>query len=134
MFMRTCQPPSFEPFFEGGAPKQGGRDVCDPTEALSQKSALLTGLLDSIPDRVFFKDCSGVYLGCNPEFARFVGRPREEIVGRTDYELLSSKDADFHRRTDRSAMEGGGPIRFETWIGYPEGSRVLWETIKAPLR
>jgi PAS domain S-box-containing protein len=131
--MRTYQPPSFEPFFEGDAPKQGGHDVCDPAEALYQKSALLAGLLDSIPDRVFFKDCAGVYLGFNPEFARFVGRPREEIVGRTDYELFSQEDADFHRRTDRSAMEVG-PIRFETWIEHPDGSRALWETIKAPLR
>ncbi len=94
-FLRTCQPPPFDPLFEGGAPKQDCHDVCDRTDAPSQRSALLTGLLDSIPNRVFFKDCAGVYLGWNPEFSRFVGRPREEIVGRTDYELFSAKDADL---------------------------------------
>ena len=103
-------------------------------EALFQKTALLAGLLDSIPDRVFFKDLEGVYLGCNPEFARFVGRSREEIVGRTDYELFSKENAEFYRGTDRSAMEGGEPTRFETWIDYPDGRRLLADTMKAPLR
>jgi PAS domain-containing protein len=56
-------------------------------ERIGEQAALLSGLLDSIPDMVFFKNISGVYLGCNPAFSRFVGRPREEITGRTDYDL-----------------------------------------------
>ena len=103
-------------------------------EALSQETALLAGLLDSIPDRVFFKDLEGVYLGCNPEFARFVGRPREEIVGRTDYVLFSKEHADLFRETDRSAMEGGKSLRFEIWTEYPDRRRILSDTMKAPLR
>jgi PAS domain S-box-containing protein len=103
-------------------------------EELSRKNALLAGLLDSIPDRVFFKNRGGIYLGCNPEFSRFVGRPREEIVGRTDYDLFPKEKADFYRETDRAMMERGEPRRMESWIDYPDGSRLLSDAIKAPLR
>jgi PAS domain S-box-containing protein len=113
------------------------RDVTELKAAekeLAQKSALLSSLLDSIPDRVFFKDVQGVYLGCNPEFSRFVGRPREEILGLTDYDLFPKDKADFYRETDRIMMEGREPKRLETWIDYPDGRRVLSDTVKAPLR
>ncbi|MDO9326729.1 MAG: PAS domain S-box protein, partial [Methanoregula sp.] len=58
---------------------------------LEHRTALLTNLLDSIPDIVFFKDTKGVYLGCNPPFADFVGRTHAEIVGHTDYDLFSKE-------------------------------------------
>ena len=43
-------------------------------ETLARQTALLSGLLDSIPDLVFFKDVRGVFLGCNSRFAEYVGR------------------------------------------------------------
>jgi PAS domain S-box-containing protein len=103
-------------------------------EELSQKTALLSGLLDSLPDRVFFKDHAGIYLGCNPEFSRFVGCSREEIVGRTDDDLFPPEKAAFYRQTDRITIEQGKPRRIESWIDYPDGSQLLSDTIKTPLR
>ena len=52
------------------------------------------GLLNSIPDIVFFKDLDGVYLGCNESFAAFLGRSQDEIVGGTDYDFVSKDMAD----------------------------------------
>ena len=51
-------------------------------QALAQRTTLLTNLLNSIPDLVFFKDLEGVCLGCNPAYASFLGRKVEEVVGR----------------------------------------------------
>ena len=102
-------------------------------EVLAYRTALLANLLDSMPDIVFFKDRDGLYLGCNPSFAVFVGKPREEIVGKTDYDLFPKEVADEFRENDRAMMEGGAPRHNEEWIDYPDGRRALIDTFKAPL-
>ena len=101
---------------------------------LSEKTLLLEGLLDSIPDIVFFKDMDGVYLGCNPEFARFVGRDKAKIVGHTDYDLFDKQVADDFRKNDRFMLDQGMARHNEEWIDYPDGDRALIDTFKAPLR
>ena len=59
------------------------RDVTERKVAedeIQRQASLIKSLLDSIPDIIFFKDREGVYLGCNPPFAEFVGKPREDII------------------------------------------------------
>jgi len=102
--------------------------------ALREKTSLLSGLLTSIPDIVFFKDKQGVYLGCNPEFSRFVGKDTSQIIGTTDYDQFSKEIADFFLKQDRMMMDKGEPRHNDEWIQYPDGSRILVETLKAPLR
>ena len=103
------------------------------TVDLREKTSILSGLLKSIPDMVFFKTKEGVYLGCNPEFARFANRDIPDIVGSTDYDLFDKELADFFRTQDRSMMEQGNPRHNEEWIQYPDGARILLDTVKAPL-
>ncbi len=103
-------------------------------EKIGEQAALLSGLLDSIPDMVFFKSISGIYLGCNPAFSRFVGRPGEEITGRTDYDLFEKEVADLFRDNDRVIIKSGEPQHREEWVVYPDGNRVFLALSKAPLR
>jgi PAS domain S-box-containing protein len=113
------------------------RDITDrrkAEDALSRQSTLLTGLLDSIPDSVFFKDKDGVYLGCNPAFVKSVGLSREEIINRTDSELFGSEIADLYLESDRRMIELGTPTHSEEWVTYPDGNNYLIDTLKAPLR
>ena len=51
---------------------------------IKRQSGLINALLDSAPYIIFFKDINGIYLGCNPLFAEFVGKSKDEIVGCTD--------------------------------------------------
>jgi PAS domain S-box-containing protein len=103
-------------------------------EELRETTALLSGLLTSIPDIVFFKDRQGVYLGCNPEFARVVGRAAADVVGATDQDLFGPELAAFFREQDAAMMATGQPRHNEEWIEYPDGAHVLIDTLKAPLR
>jgi PAS domain S-box-containing protein len=103
-------------------------------EVLREKTALLTGLLASIPDIIFFKNPAGVYLGCNSEFARLVGRDVPGVVGASDHDLFGAETADFFRAQDRLMMDRGVPRHNEEWIQYPDGARILIDTLKAPLR
>ncbi len=102
-------------------------------EQLGQQTGLIRSLLHSIPDLIFFKTVEGVYLGCNAEFARHAGRPEAEIIGKTDYDLYSKAEADAFRKHDHLMLASGTTRQNDEWIGYPDGRRVLLNTIKSPL-
>ena len=99
---------------------------------LKRNNALLVSLIDSIPDLIFYKDPDSVYLGCNKEFTLFLGHSKEEIIGRTDLEFFPKDLAEFFREKDRQMLSGGVPRRNEEWVEYPDGRRVLLDTLKTP--
>ena len=102
-------------------------------DSLREQTALVTSLLESIADLVFFKDVNGVYLGCNPTFAEFVGRSREEIVGKTDLDLFNRETAELFRENDRLMLASQTAHRNDEWVNYPHGGRkVLLDTLKTP--
>lgn len=101
-------------------------------DEISRQAGMISSLLDSIPDIIFFKDQNGVYLGCNPPFAEFVGRSRGEIVGKTDYDLFDKEIADFFRKHDKSMLEVCKSQQNEEWITYPDGRKILIDTLKTP--
>ncbi|MEI6888190.1 MAG: PAS domain S-box protein, partial [Bacteroidota bacterium] len=101
-------------------------------EERTQQSVLITMLLDSIPDIIFFKDTEGVYLGCNPPFAAFVGKSRNEIIGKTDYDLFDKDIADSFRLHDKEMLKQNLPRHNEEWVTYPDGRKILLDMLKTP--
>ena len=71
-------------------------------------------------------------MGCNPPFAAFVGKTRDEIVGKTDYDLFDMKISDFFRHKDIEMLEQKLPRHNEEWVTYPDGKKVLLNTLKTP--
>jgi PAS domain S-box-containing protein len=103
-------------------------------EAIAKQTALLEGIMGSTPDIIFTKDINGVYLGCNKPFAELVGKTLEQVVGKTDYDLFPKEIADLFREKDASMMKVGSPQLSEELVEYPDGRRILIDTLKAPLR
>ncbi|MEI6694763.1 MAG: PAS domain S-box protein [Bacteroidota bacterium] len=97
-----------------------------------RQSGLITSLLDSIPDIIFFKDIQGVYLGCNPPFVEFVGKPKNEIIGKTDYDLFDQETATIFRQFDNEMLALKLSRHNEEWITYPDGRKILIDTLKTP--
>jgi len=104
------------------------------TNKLSNTSqqALLEALMDSIPDLIFYKDQQSIYLGCNIAFAGFVGIDKDSIIGKTDFDLFPKDVAEFFRKMDRAMLASGKARRNEEWVDFPDGSRVLLDTLKTP--
>lgn len=97
-----------------------------------RQSGLITSLLDSIPDIIFFKDTEGIYLGCNLPFAGFVGKTKDEIVGKSDFELFDHEIARSFVYYDKEMLRLKLPRHNEEWITYPDGKKVLIDTLKTP--
>lgn len=112
-------------------------DITEQKQAelsLSQSEALLNTLVKTIPDLIWLKDRNGVYLSCNTMFERFFGAPKEQIIGKTDYDFVDHELADFFRENDRIAMEKGSPSINEEWITFADdGHKALLETVKTPM-
>ncbi len=98
------------------------------------KERVFNQVLDSIPDLVFYKDLQGVYQGCNRAFATFVDRDILDIIGKSDHDLLPSDLAQSCILFDQAMLESGDPQYNQEWATYPDGRRVLFDTLKAPMR
>ncbi|WP_317931139.1 EAL domain-containing protein [Halioxenophilus sp. WMMB6] len=95
----------------------------------------LKATFDSMPDLAWLKDEQGVYLNCNSRMEALFGRPKSEILGHTDYDLVDRELADFFRVHDLKAIAAGSPQINEEWLTFAgEEFYGLFETIKTPLR
>jgi PAS domain S-box-containing protein len=91
-------------------------------------------LIETIPDLVWLKDPDGVYISCNPKFERFFGAKEADIKGKTDYDFVDKKLADFFREKDKAAIAAASPTINEEEITYADdGHKELLEVIKTPL-
>jgi len=102
-------------------------------EELSRQKLLLSSLLDAIEDLIFYKDDKGVYTACNPAFCHFAGRSREEIVGRSDPEVLGGENLAVMESWVARALEKRETVRGEEWMRGADGSRKRLELQLSPL-
>ena len=104
-------------------------------EDLRRSQQMLRLILDSIPQRVFWKERTNLaYLGCNRAFAADTGMAIEEILGKTDYDLLPEEQADLYRPGDRQVIDTGRPNSYETTKTMADGSSRWIRSSKLPLR
>ena len=90
-------------------------------------------LLESLPQRIFFKDKNLVYDSCNENYAKDLGITTEEFKGKTDYDLFPKELADKHRDDDTKVMESGKTTDIEE-KRVREGKEYWVNTVKTPVR
>jgi diguanylate cyclase (GGDEF)-like protein/PAS domain S-box-containing protein len=118
---------------------QEQRDAEKKAKVMAQRyeseRILLKSLINSIPDLIWLKDEHGVYLSCNKRFESFFGAKEDEIVGKTDYDFVDKKLADFFREHDDNAMHRDKPTVNEENITFAsDGHQEYLETIKSPMK
>ncbi|NIL97174.1 MAG: PAS domain-containing protein [Planctomycetales bacterium] len=102
--------------------------LLDPAKQL----AAVTTLMDSIPDIIFYKDMDGVYRGGNKAWTQLIGKPMDQILGKTDLDLFPAQLAKAFRQRDQKMLATRQPRRNEEWVSYPDGRHVLLDTLKTP--
>lgn len=99
---------------------------------LVEQHALLHGLIDAIPDPIYYKDSRGLYLGCNKAYSEFVGKEEDEIVSCTSADLFSSDDAQSSHMEDLRVLANGESVEKEGWALSADGRKVYHSTLKFP--
>ncbi len=102
---------------------------------LCEARGMLQLVLDTIPQRVFWKDRQSSYRGCNRLFARDVGVDDPiAIIGKNDAELGWKNGAPPYTDDDRAVMDTDAPkLDFEESQTRPDGSKTWLRTSKVPV-
>ena len=85
-----------------------------PTQSLD--STILHVLMDTIPDRIYFKDLQSRFVRNNLAQARSLGAASpEDCVGKTDYDYFSREHADQAFIDEQVIIRTGRPIIANWW-------------------
>jgi len=90
-------------------------------------------LLENLPQKIFLKDRSSVYLSCNENLDKDFKIKAEEIAGKTDYDLVPKELAEKYRADDRRIMESGQTQDIEERY-IQDGQEVIIHTVKTPVK
>jgi PAS domain S-box-containing protein len=105
-------------------------------EVRARERALMAVLMDTIPDRIYFKDSESRFVLINKALAAVLGvSDPAQAIGRTDFDFYTAEHAQGTFDVEQAIVRSGQPIfdleEMETW---PDG-RVIWvSTTKMPLR
>jgi len=111
------------------------RDITDreaDRAKLEEQRRLIESMFAHSPDFLILKDSQSRFLHVNPAFCRFIGRPREDILGKTDHDFFLKETAEEFRRDDLACLRAGKPIVRDERDGRAGGTQ-WFQVLKTPL-
>ena len=100
---------------------------------LQTRDELFRAVMEGSQDAIFVKDGEGRYRMMNSAGARYLGHSVEEVVGRTDAELVVPGNERLSVETDRAVMATGEPVVYERFATF-HGEERFFITSKSPWR
>jgi two-component system sensor histidine kinase/response regulator len=102
-------------------------------EALRDSELLYHSLVENLPQNIFRKDLQERFTFVNQRFCETLGKPRAEIIGKTDFDFFPSELALKYRRDDRRVIDA--QETFETVEAHqtPEHGKIYVQVVKTPL-
>jgi PAS domain S-box-containing protein len=99
----------------------------------SVDAAILRLLMDTIPDRIYFKDLQSRFVRNNAAHARSFGATPEQCVGKTDFDFFSREHAEQAAADEQEIIRSGQPVigKIER-LTMRDGRRGWSSTTKLP--
>ncbi len=89
--------------------------------ALSERLDFIQTLINAVPNPIFYKDSSGVYLGCNRAYEEFMQLHSKELVGQTAYGIAPYDLAAHYEERDKELLKKPGVQIYESSIRRGDG-------------
>jgi PAS domain S-box-containing protein len=105
-----------------------GREITERKRAekeLQDAHRLLADVIDGSPSPIFLKDREGRFITINAPLEKMLGMTREELKGKTDYDIASKDVADYWRSHDMEVMRAGQPLQTEEIADMKDGRHVF---------
>ncbi|MBD1584208.1 aerobic respiration two-component sensor histidine kinase ArcB [Pseudoalteromonas sp. S16_S37] len=93
-------------------------------QELAQQGMLLRSIVDSSPDLFYYRDENGVFAGCNKMFELVIGKPSEELIGRSVEQIYPQSYLPEVLRTDTEVSTTHKPITLD--VEYPVNDENRW--------
>ncbi len=101
--------------------------------ALLRSEQLLRAVIDGTTDAIFVKDQAGVYVMVNQSAAAFLGRPVDQVIGRTDHDLFSPESAALILAGDDDIKRNGATVTTEDRLTMRDGRKLTFLVTKGPM-
>jgi len=101
-------------------------------EDLRTSEALYHSLVETIPQNIFRKDLQGRYTFVNRQFCKTLGKPREEVLGKTIADFLPPDLAKEREGDDRKVIETRKPFEAIEESKF-SGERGYNQVVKMPI-
>ncbi len=101
---------------------------------LRDSEVLYHSLVETLPQNIFRKDLQERFTFANQQFCRALGRPLEEILGKTDFDFFPAEMAAKYQRDDRLVLETGKSFETVEEHQLPDGQKLYVQVVKTPLR
>ena len=98
--------------------------VAERGEALAKAERDVQFILDLLPALVCYVDKDGYYRRVNRTYQDWFGKPLEQIQDHSVEEVLGPEEMRVMRPYQNQVLRGQ-PVRFETTIAYPVGTRTV---------
>ena len=102
-------------------------------EALETSERFLRSLIASLPQSIVRKDATGRFTFANEFFCKTIGRPLDQILGKTDFDLFPEPLAKQYQRDDQEVIAKGKSLDFVEENRNSEGENIYVQVIKSPL-
>ena len=102
-------------------------------EKLRNSEALYHSLVETLHQNILRKDLEGHFTFANQHFCKILGRPLEEIVGKTDFDFFPRELAEKYQRDDRRVLQTGKPYETVEEHQPPGGGKIYVQVVKTPL-
>jgi PAS domain S-box-containing protein len=91
-------------------------------------------VFDALPIPIFYRDLNGVYQMCNTAHEEFSGKPREQIIGKSVYDIHTKHMAEIYYHKDQELLANPDVQIYETQVRQSDGSRMDVVINKAVIR
>ncbi len=101
-------------------------------QALAESEARHRAILDNSAAVIYIKDTQGRYILINRRYETLFHVNREEIKGKTDYDIFPKEMADSFRANDLKVLQARAPLELEELAPHDDGQHT-YISLKVPL-
>ncbi len=91
-------------------------------QQLTNEKDFIETLIDNIPNPIFYKDSNFIYRYCNQAFREFIGYDKEQIIGKTVYDVAPPELAEIYNQADKDLYDIKGRQAYESTVKHGDGT------------
>ena len=102
-------------------------------EKLVASEAFYHSLVENLPQNILRKDLNERFTFANQRFCMMLGKPLEDIIGKTDFDFFPPDLAEKYQRDDRYVIRTGQTFETVEENQAPNGEKIYVNVIKTPI-
>lgn len=100
-------------------------------QALRNSNTYLDAVINSVADPIYIKDSQFRLVLANDSFCRFMSKSREDLLGKTNYDIYHKEDAEMIQKSDEDVLKTGLEQETEETFTSPDGTTRISGTKKS---